>query len=36
MNDAIIKKNSRNAYVGEPIRLTFYMRNPIRADIEVE
>lgn len=31
----IIKKNSRYAYVGEPIKLTFYMRNPLRGDIDV-
>lgn len=31
-----MKKNSRNVYVGELIKLSFYMRNPIRGDIDVE
>jgi hypothetical protein len=31
----VAKRNSRNAFVGEPIRLSFFMRNPLRGDIEV-
>lgn len=33
MTEAAIKRNSRNAYVGEPIKLTFYMKNPLRESI---
>lgn len=36
LSEVVVKKNSRNAYVGEPIKLSFYMRNPLRGDIQVE
>lgn len=32
----ILKKNSRNAYVNEPLKLSFYMRNPLRLNIDIE
>ena len=32
----ILKKNSRYAFCGEPILISFYLRNPLKVDIEVD
>ena len=32
LNPAIIAKNSREAFANEPIKISFYFRNPLRND----
>lgn len=33
LTQAVISYNSRSAYVDEPIRISFYLRNPLRNEI---
>lgn len=36
LTQALIERNARVAYVNEPLRISFYLRNPLRSEFEIE